>query len=111
MDTRTKIIPLAEALRLASAESLPVIQLDADPLLSDILAQLPPAAVILIAERPDSYLSTQARAELASGLKAARYVACGESPAALDLRPAEAASRHALEQLVITKSTGSSPVA
>ncbi len=110
MDTRAKILPLDAALARAAAESLPLVQLDADPLLSSVLAQLPPACVLLVAPRDNSYLSTQARLELAAGLQAARYVAPGEAPGSLDLRPAEAAARLALEQLVLKKSAGSLPV-
>ncbi len=111
MDTRAKILPLADALARAAADSLPVVQLDADPLLIDALDQLPPACLLLVAPRENSYLPVQARLELAASLQAARYVALGHLPGSLDLRPAEDAARLALERLVLDKSKGSIPVA
>jgi hypothetical protein len=111
LDTRAKILPLAEALVRAASDSLPIVQLDADPLLIDVLDQLPPACLLLVAPRDNSYLPIQARLELAASLKAARYVALGHLPGARDLRPAEDAARLALERLVLNKSTGPLPVA
>jgi hypothetical protein len=111
LDTRAKILPLADALARAAADSLPVVQLDADPLLIDALDQLPPACLLLVAPRENSYLPVQARLELAASLQAARYVALGHLPGSLDLRPAEDAARLALERLVLDKSKGSIPVA
>ncbi len=106
MDTRTKILPPALAAQRIAAESLPVVQLDCDPLLASVISKLPNPCVIFVADRPESYLSTDARAELAASLKAARFVSIGEHPGALDFRPAEQAARRALEQLVVTKSKG-----
>ncbi|MFN9432959.1 MAG: hypothetical protein ACK6DX_22770, partial [Acidobacteriota bacterium] len=93
MDTRAKILPLAEALVRAASDSLPIVQLDADPLLIDVLDQLPPACLLLVAPRDNSYLPIQARLELAASRKPARDVALGPLPGALDLRPAEDAAR------------------
>lgn len=102
MDTRTKIIPFAAE----AAESLATVQMDCDPLLAPILAQLTGPLYVFVADRADSYLSTQARAELAAALGVVRFVSIGEYPAGLDLRAEEAAARQELEQLVLRKSQG-----
>lgn len=69
-----------------------------------MLAKLQGPLYVFVADRADSYLTTQARAELAASLASVRYVSIGEYPGALDLRPEEAVARLALEQLVLRKS-------
>lgn len=104
MDTRKKIIPLDQApLRIAEEGLLPV-QIDCDPLLAPVLAKLNQPLFALVTDRPDSYLTVQARAELAASLGIVRYVAIGSMPGVLDLREQENAARLDLEQLVIRKS-------
>ncbi|MCX6611051.1 MAG: hypothetical protein NTW74_09415 [Acidobacteria bacterium] len=104
MDTRNKIIPLDQAaLRIAEEGLLPV-QIDCDPLLAPVLAKLNQPLLALVTDRPASYLSVEARAELAASLAVVRYVAIGTLPGALDLREQENAARHELEQLVLRKS-------
>lgn len=78
--------------------------MDCDPLLAPIVAELNGPLYVFVAGRPDSYLPTAARAELAASLAAVHHVTIGEYPAALDLRSQEAEARIALEQLVIRKS-------
>ncbi|MBM3760615.1 MAG: hypothetical protein FJW36_10260 [Acidobacteria bacterium] len=104
MDTRNKIIPLAEAAARIAAEALTPVQLDCDPLLAPVLAQLGTPLYAFIGEHDHPYLSAQARAELAASLKQVRYVSLGFWPGATDLRSEEAAARRDLEQLVIRKS-------
>jgi hypothetical protein len=100
LDTRTKIIPFSES----AAQTLATVQMDCDPLLASVLAKLQGPLYVFVADRADSYLTTQARAELAASLGSVRYVSIGEHPGALDLRPEEAVARQALEQLVLRKS-------
>lgn len=104
MDTRNKIIPIAEAAARIAAEALTPVQLDCDPLLAPVLAKLGAPLYAFVAEHDNPYLSTQARAELAASLKQVRYVSLGAWPGATDLRPQEASARQALEQLVLRKS-------
>ena len=104
MDTRKKIIPLDQAALRVTEEGLLPVQIDCDPLLAPVLAKLDRPLLALVTDRPDSYLTVQARAELAASLGVVRYVAIGTLPGALDLRDQENAARHELEQLVLRKS-------
>jgi len=104
LDTRKKIIPLDQAALRATEEGLLLVQIDCDPLLAPVLAKLDRPLLALVTDRPDSYLSVEARAELAASLGIVRYVAIGTLPGALDIRDQENAARHELEQLVLRKS-------
>ncbi len=104
MDTRTKIIPLDQASARLDQEDLLAVQIDCDPLLAPVLSRLDRPTLALISHRDHSYLSLDARAQLAASLAIVRYVAIGELPGALDLRPQEDAARRDLEQLVLRKS-------
>lgn len=107
MDTRTKIIPLAEAASRLKNESLVAVHLDCDPLLasqSAALCDLGRPILALLTEKENSYLNLRARAELAASLAVVRYVAIGELEGALDFRKNEESWRDELEQLVISKS-------
>ena len=106
MDTRTKIIPLAEAASRLKQEDLLAVHLDCDPLLAAqaaALRELGRPLIALISEKENSYLNLRARAELAASLAVVRYVAIGEIEGALDLRTQEAAWRLELESLVLAK--------
>ncbi len=104
MDTRHKIIPLDQAALRITEEGLLPVQIDCDPLLAPVLAELNQPLFAFVTDRPDSYLPVPARAELAASLGIVRYVAIGSLPGALDLRERENAARLELEQLVIRKS-------
>ena len=79
MDTRTKIVPPAEAARLA-ASGATVISGYFDPLLAshaERLQELKRAGaplLVLIAEPHDAILPVRARAELLAGLRVVDYV-------------------------------------
>jgi bifunctional ADP-heptose synthase (sugar kinase/adenylyltransferase) len=80
VDTRTKIVPAAEAARLA-ANGVMVVSGYFDPLLSahpeQLLALKPEGGSLLvaIAEPPNPILPARARAELLAGLAVVDYVA------------------------------------
>ncbi len=107
MDTRTKIIPLAEAAIRLEQEDLLAVHFDCDPLLAShatALLKLGRPLLALITEKENSYLPLRARAELAASLAIIRYVTTGGLKGALDLRTQEAAWRLELENLVLAKS-------
>ena len=81
-----------------------MVQIDCDPLLAPVLATLDRPLLALVADRTDSYLGVEARAELAASLGIVRYVAIGTLPGATDLRDKENNARRELEQLVLRKS-------
>ena len=106
MDTRTKIISLSEAAIRLEQEGLLAVQIDCDPLLASQVAallELGRPLLALISEKENSYLSLQARAELAASLAVIRYVTIGELKDALDLRTQESVWRLELENLVRAK--------
>jgi hypothetical protein len=80
VDTRTKIVPAAEAARIAEAGAT-VVSGYFDPMLAshaDRLQQLKRAGaplLVLIANPPDALLTARARAELVAGLRVVDYVA------------------------------------
>jgi glycerol-3-phosphate cytidylyltransferase-like family protein len=80
VDTRTKIVPLAEASRLAAAGAF-VVSGHFDPLLAahaEQLRQLKPSGawlLVAIAEPSNPILPARARAELVAGLAVVDYVA------------------------------------
>lgn len=77
MDTRTKIVPAAEAARLAAA-GVTVVSGYFDPLLAahaERLQQLKRPLLVAIAEPVDPILPARARAELVAGLAVVDYVA------------------------------------
>jgi hypothetical protein len=104
LDTRNKIVSFEEAVSRLKAEGLTAVQMDADPLLAEVVSALPGGLVAFVSERAEAYLPLESRAQLAAALKSVRYVALGEYAGAKDLRGDEAAARQALEQLVIRKS-------
>lgn len=104
MDTRNKIVSFEVAVERLKAEGLTAVQMDADPLLAEVVSELPGGLVAFVSERAEAYLPLESRAQLAAALKSVRYVALGEYEGAKDLRGQEAAARTALEQLVIRKS-------
>lgn len=104
MDTRNKIIPISGARQRIETEGLTAVQMDCDPLLAGVVTRLSAPLYAFVADKEGAYLSVQARAELAAGLGAVRYVSIGEYPGAQDLRASEAAARNELEQLVLRKS-------
>jgi hypothetical protein len=80
VDTRTKIVPAAEAARLAAA-GVTVVSGYFDPLLAahaerlQHLKQASTPLLVAIAEPPNPILPARARAELVAGLAVVDYVA------------------------------------
>jgi hypothetical protein len=110
LDTRSKIISATEAKQRLQAEpELLALRADLDPVYAphaEALQSFERPLLILLAEKPDAYLSLQARAEMAASLACVRYVVAGpiEVANAEDLRPQEAAWRASLENVVLHKS-------
>lgn len=110
LDTRSKIIGAAEAKQFLQSEpELLAIYADLDPVYAphaEALQSFGRPLLILLAEKPDAYLSLQARAEMAASLACVRYVVTQplSLATAKDLRPQEAAWRAGLEKVVLYKS-------
>lgn len=88
--------------RMIQEDLLPVI-VDCDPLLAiqaEALRKLDRPLLALIQDKANSYLSPQARAEMAASLKCVRCVAFGFIHGAVDLRGEENEWRGQLEALV-----------
>ncbi len=110
LDTRSKIISAVEAeQRLQSEPDLLALHADLDPvyaLHAKALQSFQRPLLILLADKPDAYLSLQARAEMAASLACVRYVVTQplSLATAKDLRPQEASWRAGLEKVVLHKS-------
>jgi hypothetical protein len=103
-------VPAATAAkRLAAEPDLLAVRLELDPLyapIASVLGNLARPLLVVISEKSNAYMTTEARAEMAASLATVRYVTVGEMEEGLeilDLRRDEEVWRAALERLVLAK--------
>ena len=115
LDTRTKIVPAADAAALLNGR--PVVAAYCDPLVATHTARLRALAeqhgplAVCICDPPDPLLSALARAELAAACRDVALVVIGEEALAhaaevIDERDADLARRAALIQHVHSRQNG-----
>lgn len=87
MDTRTKIVSLADAQASAAQAQFRIVTAYCDPLLPNYIDRLRQAAgdkplLVVLLTPPDAYLEVRARAELAAALTFVAQVVIGDEAAA-----------------------------
>lgn len=96
IDTRTKIVPLEEAMGLVE-QGAPLVAGYFDPLLPEQVERMEeagPGLVVIVLDTPEAYLEARARAELAAALRSVRAVAIAPADA-FPASPEELARRRA----------------